>query len=262
MATLKDFKAQQRFTLLQYGETGTGKSYRAAAAVAFGPIYIFDFDNKIQSVFEWYKDRPDLIERIHYDTYADHGGTIDSCQKVYLKLQEFWAMVRAGTFPYATIVWDSWTAWEQVYLNQVIKSNPKFERMGTEVYTDPATKTKQYIYTPQQADYRIHAHNEQQFITELTHFPCNIIVNSHISVKQDESTGKIERGMAAAGKLAKLLPKFFTEVHRCFVDGKNFRCQIRSDTMWPCNTRLQVPDSGTIDPDIKHLAPFAMQKAN
>ena len=259
---LKDLKSSRKFSLLQYGETGTGKSYRAAQAVHFGPIFIFDFDNKIQSVFEWFEDKPELLNNIHYETFADAGGSSTGCLRTYAKLREMWTMVRDGKFPYSTIIWDSWTAWESLYMNQVMASNAKFERMTTQIYKDEKSGKTESISTPQMADYRIHAHNQQQFITELTTFPCNVIVNAHIALKEEEHTGRIERGMAAAGKLSKLLPKFFTEVHRTFVDKGQYRVQVRSDTMWPCNTRLQkVDQSGTIDCAIQHLKPMAMIKS-
>lgn len=264
MTILKDLKPFKRFTLLQYGETGAGKSMRAASAAIFGPIFIFDFDNKISSVYEWYKDKPTLLDNIHFETYADHGGKISGCQRAYAKLREFWSQISEGAFPYATIVWDSWTTWEMLYMNQVMASNPRFERMSTEVYKDPKTGKSELIACPQKADYRIHAHNQAQFITDLMHLPCNIIVNAHISIREDEHTGKLEYGMAAAGKLSKHLPKFFTEVHRCHVQKSLYRIQVKSSSQWPCNTRLKsgISDDGMIDNDIELLRPMALTKGD
>lgn len=253
MPQLSNFHESKTLKVLEYGETGTGKSIRAASAAAFGPLYIFDFDGKVSSVYEFYKDRPEILENISYDSYVD-GPKPVACTAAHKKLREIWETCQKGPPPYATVVFDSWTAWEQYYLSQIMDTNPAFKRMKV---TPGGGIT---VTVPDQADYRIHAHAQSTFLPQLLSLPMNVIVICHVQAKSDEITGRIDYGIQAAGKLMKTLPKFFGEVHRTFVENGRYAVQVRSDGRFPANTRLRdIPSSGIVDGDIGIFADMALK---
>jgi hypothetical protein len=241
MPSLKDFHEVQKVNIIQYGEAGTGKSIRAASAHVWGPVFFFDFDGKISTVFEFYKDDPETLSRIHYETFTD-------APSAFAKL----VALQKDPGEIKTIVWDSWTAWEQFYLRQVMLENPGFKRMRVNIAGGTVT-------VPDQADYRIHAHCQWEFISLLTATPTNVIVNCHVQVKMDELTG-IDRGLQAAGKLSKVLPKYFMEVHRTFVRENEYAVQVKSDSDFTCNTRLRnVPTNGVVGADLSLFSTMALR---
>lgn len=239
---LSEFNERKKVQIIQFGESGTGKSIRAASAHTWGPMYIFDFDGKVSSVFEYYKDKPEVLEKIHY-------GTFDNTGDAFKKLEE----IRKDPGPYVTVVWDSWTAWEQLYMRDVMKSNPGFKRMKVNIGA-------QDITVPDMADYRIHGVCQSEFIPALTSMPTNVIVNCHVQVKMDELVG-IDRGLQAVGKLSKTLPKFFPEVHRTIIKSGQYVAQIGASSDWPCKTRMKnLPSGGIVTGDLDTLKDMAMVK--
>lgn len=257
MPSLTSFSERKKLTLLQYGESGSGKSIRAASAAMWGPTYIFDFDGKIGSIYEFFKSTPKILDSIHYDTYQDSDPTKPTAaEAAYRKLLDIHKQSASGTCPYTTVVWDSYTAWEQFYLSHIMAKNSGFKRMRVEVGGG-------YVLVPDQADYRIHSHAEWSFIPVLTSLPCNVIVNCHIQTKQDEATGAFETGIAAAGKLWKVFPKYFPEVHRVISKGNEFTAQVRSDIRFVANTRLRdVPANGIIPSDLTRFSEMALKKGD
>ena len=235
-----------KLDILMYGETGTGKSIRAASAAVFGKVFIFDFDLKFDSIKHYYNDKPEILENVSYESYADNLETPNACTRAYQKLKDIWKQVASGTCPYDTIVWDSWTEWEQMNLRQIMATNPGFKRMKANIGIGTVT-------VPDQADYRIHAHLQQTFLPQLLSLPLNVIVICHIATRVDEITGGIERGVAAAGKLMKVMPKYFGETHRAFVDPSGaYRIQVRGNHQFTAKTCMKnIPQDGILTPDLE-----------
>jgi len=236
---LTDYKEIKRLTLLQYGEPGSGKSIRAASLAQFGPTYIFDLDNRIASVYHYFQQtNPEILKNLEYDTYTD-------VKAAYAKLNEI-----ANSQTYQTVVLDSWTAWQHLIMQEIIKQNPSDKRPTIQF-------EQQKIQNPMLQDYGIFSNSQHDFIIKLVSLPCNVVVNCHVGYKQDELTGAIHKGVEATGKISTVLPKYFNEFHRCFVNNGQFMVQVRENLGWPAKTMLtEVPANGIIPADIKLLEKF------
>lgn len=258
---LSDLNTQRRLSLLLYGESGAGKSILATSAASlWGPTYIFDLDRKIGKVYEWYKDKPEVFKNVEFDTYTN-------CESVYAKLRDIDKAISTnnGKSPYATIIFDSWTAWEEMVLEKIISDNPGKDRK--KVYLDDdknlPSAQRHAVFVPTLEDYGIHSSVQSRFILELTALPLNVIVIAHIQSKQDMVLGGKEIGIQATGKLWKLLPKFFDEVHRTFIDRGSYKTQVRSDALFTCNTSLRdVPKDGILTGDLSRFNGMAYSLLN
>ena len=247
---LLDYSSRKKLRILQYGKTGSGKSVRAASMAKYGPVYIFDFDGKIGSLSSHFVDKPEVLKNVHYDEYTDKPGTITACLRVYAKLNELWAQCEKGECPYATIVFDSWTSWEQIALQQIMNSNLGFNRMQVNI-----GGVNELV--PSEVDYRIHAHTQWMLLPKLTALPLNVFINCHTIIRQNKLTGAIEHTLAAAGKLAETLPKYFEEVHRTVASEEGFRVQVKPSYEFACNTTLKdLPQDGIIENELTKFEPL------
>lgn len=252
---LENYTETKKLGILEYGESGCGKSIRSALAAKWGPVYIFDLDGKIGGIHEFYKNHPELLSakdlsNIEYDSYRD-------CDAVYSKLREIDRITtETGKCPYVTIIFDSWTAWEDIVLAKIIQDNPGKDRKKMRTGPD----LKHVILVPTLEDYGIHATVQTRLLLELTGLPTNLILVAHIQSRKDEVSGGREIGIQAVGKLWKLMPKYFSEVHRCFVDRGAYKVQVRADALYACNTRLQnIPKNGEISSDLSVFNDMAMK---
>src|SRR5437870_4440166 len=94
--------------IIMKGEPGTGKSIAAASYSQSGPMFYFDFEDKMDSVKNYYYNtigKPELVKNLEY--------------KVYRNWDEAW--IKLSTFsvqcPYKVLVWDSLTssAWLAIW---------------------------------------------------------------------------------------------------------------------------------------------------
>lgn len=232
----------KKLNLLQYGDTGTGKTIRAASAHRWGPVYFFDFDGKLLGLKSWFEDKPEVLSKIEFDIYMDviaPGESTFAAEAALKKLNEITKDVRAGKCKYSTIVLDSWTGWEQSFLGMIVDRNNKTSRAKTEVkITDDYA-----VQPPDMIDYRAHGQAQKEFLCRLLSLPLNVIINCHTKVSQDELTQQIDRGLAASGQLSKTLPKYFNEVHRTLVRNGKYVAQIKGDSLWPANSKLKQTDA-------------------
>lgn len=233
-----------KLSLLQYGESGTGKSIRAAEAAAWGPVLFLDFDGRSNSVKSFYAERPDLLSKIKFETLIDFDANKPIvADKVYDIVNE----INDGKIKIATLVLDSWTAWESYALNKVMATNPdnKRQKMGF-----GKNKT---ISTPAKADYLIHSNFQKTFLMQLKALPVNLIINCHLLEEYVEETGEIIRGIQATGKLVKIMPNYFDEVHRTYADRAGFQVQTKPDGKWNAKTTLIESGAKTLG-TLSHLA--------
>lgn len=253
---LEDYSGKKRLTMLRYGESGSGKSIGCSSVAAlWGPAYIFEFDRRLNALHEFYKDKPEVLKNIECDTY-------ESAEGVFKKLQEIDKSIADGNPKYATVIFDSWTSWEEMVLEKIIGDNPGKDRkkMFTDADAAKPQSTRGIISVPTLEDYGIHKSVQTRFILELTSLPINVIVIAHIQSKVDEVMGGREVGIQAVGSLWKTLPKYFDEVHRCFTDRGAYKVQVQTGGLYTCKTMLtNVPKDGIVDNTMERFSPYAFK---
>lgn len=227
-----------------YGESGTGKSIRAAQAAEWGPILFLDFDGRSNSIKSFYSDRPEMLKNIQFETLIDSDPNKPT---VVDKVYDIVNNISEGKIKIATLVIDSWTAWESYVLNKVITSNPENKRQKL------GFGKNRVVSVPGKADYLMHSHGQKTFLMQLKALPVNLIINCHLVEKYVEETGEVIRGVQAVGELKKIMPNYFDEVHRTFADRTGFHVQIRPDGKWTAKTTINKGDGKDLT-SLSHLA--------
>lgn len=95
-----DIDPTKKYMAFYVGPNGSGKSIAIASWMALGSVYFFDYDGRMNSVANWYKQRGLKSGQLLYDTYGPEN-LYDAIEK----LREF-----TSSCPHAAIVIDSFTA--------------------------------------------------------------------------------------------------------------------------------------------------------
>lgn len=179
---------------LFYGATGTAKTTLLGLMAEhdhFSPMYIFDFDLRLQGV------RPTLSQKalgnIEFDPYTDGKLAGSSISAAEMKLKQFEDM--KDQLPYRTVGLDSFTFMSKAALTRVMVINGK-------TATD----------TPEQRHYMLQQKLIENFIQRLKALPCNIVITCHNGHLQDQVTGRIFNSIDATGRLKNDIPGHFNEV--------------------------------------------------
>lgn len=222
MPSLNDLKISENLRLLQYGESGTGKTVFATGFPT--PIHVLDFDNKISSAAAYWREKdPARLNDITYETYGptdERGTQAERCSNDLGKMR------KEGKFP-RTLVLDSLTTFSDEFMRYLMRINPGIKRMDTKGAATPAMQ-----------DYQVAKLYFKQFIGQLLTLPCNVVVLAHIQMDKDEITGEILRTPMIAGKLSRELPIWFEEVHRSYVKDGKYMSQTKSDSRYQCRTQI------------------------
>ena len=245
MPKLTDTVKPTGIKLLQYGDSGAGKSFRAARFAQFGPIYFFDFDNKIQNIkLGLAAKHPELLPNIDYDTYR---GSDESVVKgVLSKITEIEKACMAGTPPYATIVFDSWTQWERTYFDHLMAKQPNLggKGWGESRQTVTVTATDR-VTIPGTSDHQLKNRAFPELIDRITALPINVIVNCHVKEVMGEPST-----IEASGATARTLPKYFNEWHYLYSANGFYKIRAKSNDKYLANSaRTDLPPSGLIEKD-------------
>jgi len=233
-SSLKQLKPESQRKVLLYGDSGAGKTIYGGTFP--GPIYFFDFDNKISSLVAFGKQRPELqkkidADEIDYDVYAPVlGKPGDGGKRMNAKLEELHKQFEAGKCKYKTIVFDSMTTMVDEVIRYLIAQNPGIKRGDTKVVTIPALQ-----------DYLMNQIFLIDLITTILKFPCNVLFTAHIERVKDKTTGELSYAPMFPGKLATKLPIYFEEVHRAYVNDAGVHCcQTKIDKKYTV-IRSQIP---------------------
>lgn len=229
--TLDSLEPGTNLKLMLYGDSGTGKTCFAAGAE--GPVYFADFDGKLSSARNFFRDQPEKLKEIHFDSFQiDKTKPRDlPFARFHEKLLELDKLVHEGKFPYKTFVVDSGTTYVEQMLREIIRQNPGVSRPSKDV--------------PARIDYMTLTQFFGNYLSKILSFPCHVIFIAHIKTDKDESTGKIEYTPAFPGQTARKIPIYFEEVYRTFTetgkDGKlQYLAQTQSGAKFIC--RSQIPN--------------------
>ncbi len=231
----KESAKTQRFKLLEYGRTGTGKT--RIFKTARRPVFICSFDpGGYKTLIDEIDGRTFLVDSRFESEDPWHPKAWALFDKVFheLKASGFFSMV--GTFGL-----DSLTTMAQTALNWVMA---KDKRAGT---------------TPFQQDWYPQMVLVENFLHEMLDLPCDCILTAHPDVMKDDVTGKTFATPMITGKLKGRIPLLFDEVY--YADavesskGTEWHLITRKTSMYDARTRLGR--EGRFDlrekPDIKYL---------
>jgi hypothetical protein len=214
---LKELLAKQRkFELLQIGSTGSGKTTRALTATKFGPVYVFDFDGKVQgaarSVLPNASYDPDLVSA---DSYKEKDFDF-----AMAKLKELKAIYAAGHTPFATIVVDTFSKLNEfAYVKAMGK---KMEIKGAKAEYD---------------EWGVVLISLMNFFNLLQTLPCNIIVNTHVD-QVETPEGKTALGVAGQGSFRNTLARRLSDSHYLYLDMGKFNIRAKLSSTLPANSNI------------------------
>lgn len=138
---------------------------------------------------------------------------------------------------YKGIIIDSTTTIGDACMNYVLLQNNRYNSIPTLPERNAALETMKALLSK--------AQNSQK----------HLIVIAHERIDKDEVTGKIWCRPAVAGQYSSAMPVYFDEVYhgqpRRTAKGIEYRFDTRSDSMYPCKSRLDtiVPIGESIEPD-------------
>lgn len=183
--------------VLLYARSGGGKTSLVGKALevdAMCPLYVFDFDLRINSILA-VVDYQRIISQLTYDQYRDGDRPGSAFTNAETKLRELSAAIKAGTGP-KTVALDSLTFMEKSIASRVLMMNGK-----------PANAPLELQH------YKIIIAQLEDFVSKICALDCNVIVTAHEDLDKDELTGNVTRGIRVVGKaLPSVLPGYFNEV--------------------------------------------------
>lgn len=229
MAKLSDLNPGSCRKVLAYGDSGTGKT---VFALSFpGPTYVFDFDGKISSGAAFYAQDRTRLEQIEYDAFTTSTQERPAA-RFEERLRDLEKLASAKTFPYKTVVLDSFTTFVEAMMREILQANPAIQRTRSPTTAIPA-----------QLDYRIQNIHVKSLIGRILALPCHVVVTAHIKTEKDELTGRILNMPNAPGGLAVHLPVVFEEVYRTFVEVKgaerSYCAQTQSDPQFMARSQIR-----------------------
>jgi hypothetical protein len=211
MAQLSAFDpTKQRLMVLAKGDNGTGKTIGAASfTTPTAPTYIFDVDDRIAAVANYYKHEPNILNYIEYDRYDDHV-------KIKEKIEGF--MKERTRCKFKNIIWDGITSSVRMIMDKMIA-----ERIA-DIGENAAKLEKQLqqagTYVSQIEDFRGEDQALSDILTrlrsnDLKH--CNIFVMAHIIEKVQRGVGNkvvsVSRRIITKGNsIAAEIPIYFNEI--------------------------------------------------
>lgn len=209
----KTLEKLAKFELLQTGDTGHGKTTRALTATRFGPVYVFDFDGKLQGALRDLSSEEKIL--IRSDNYK-----FQTFDHAYKKLQELEALYAAGETPFATVVIDTFT---------MLNEKAYIKAMGKKLHKDGAKASYD--------EWGVIGNCLLNFFNILSNLPCNVIINAHIA-KVEDAAGRQVLGVEGQGSFKNKIAKRVTDSHYLYFDmGKWFVRVLKSNSL-PANSNI------------------------
>lgn len=245
---LSDVEQKTGVTALIIGDFGRGKTWFAGGAPQ--PLYFFDFDGGISTLLKRFKGKTPDIE---FDTYRDTPaipkrsststklsadasliGSVNSRPKAYLKFEEKLTTILDGQYAPETIVYDSLSSLERIFMNYIMAVNSGQGRV---------------MGAPNQGDYGVFVRKFEELLSYMllpATMGINVICTAHIQTKKDEITGRILHEPALIGKsMPSAIGKEFDEVWIATTskkkDGVEYMVQVQPSREFNCKTRWLDP---------------------
>jgi AAA domain len=198
-----------RLTILNKGESGSGKSIQAAS---FPEVYFFDFDQRFDAVKNFFsKNGPHPKTDIYYDKYE-----WTEYHKAFKVLEEF---VQYGC-PYKTLVFDT-TSTIIMAIHKYIKTTKG--QVATDKNKDSygMDLSLGLISVPALDDYKFLLKGFEQLMQTAKSIPnVHIIFNAHLSTIQErKGSTTVTRTVLAPGQTANAIPLHFNEVFHMDIES-------------------------------------------
>lgn len=206
-----------KFMALLTGHNGSGKSVAIASWMKRGPVFFFDFDGRMASVANWYKQRGLPRGLLKYQTFGP-----DNIYEAYKLLESF-----IEYCPYSAIAIDSFTA---VTVSAVTFS---LRRRGNKGGVSLPTTSKGDMVIPDWDEYK----GETVYVTMMLDI-CKTLAANGIAVfwtAHPITSTKIEKVAGGADRYGKqtryaaygnktdsLIPIYFNEIYH-FTTEYDFR---------------------------------------
>jgi hypothetical protein len=215
MPKLIDMPSGDVLLTLLKGENGTGKSIMAISYALSGPMYVFDFEDRMRSVANYYRQikRLDVIQNVEYDTYYS-----------FLKLRQKFQSLEQNSKGVKNVVMDSLTS----FTDRALSNTKQFKGKEQETSGQNVGRTVGEFRVNTMDDFNAESAAIQEFIIEhaliLKSRGINFIVTAHvIKVKEesDEGAGKttIARYLMTGGKKAgQKIPGYYDEIYHTNIE--------------------------------------------
>lgn len=212
---------------LVYGPSSTGKTIFAASFP--GPIKYWDFDNKVSSAAQFYRNDLDRLAQIDVTQFGPMSvrDRMNNWNKEWRVIAEL--ANRGQPLPFKTLVLDSLTTFTNYLLEDYIKvSQTGIKRAHADLNA--------------MQDYQLLDRHLTQIISSLAALPCNVVVIGHMQVEKDETTGALIRRPLMPGKFADKLNIYFEEVYVSKVKPSgDYVLQTKPDGTYNCRTQRRLP---------------------
>ena len=256
---LSEHKPNMRHFALYKGEPGSGKSIQAATWAKLGPVYYFDFDGKIDAVWNFFTHvikQPELLKNIEFDTFSTYNEAAK-------KLEELIEIPNK----YETLVWDTLTTSVDKLLTQVQKFKGD----------DPKKKDKLKLVGDIQVSDVEDYNAESSALTRMVQaakfeWKKNFVMVAHVVRVQNralDGTTTTDTQLVTAGKkVAAKLPAYFNEIYHMVgsdggsLGGKKYEVYTSATgidfarTALPLNTKLDVTGNKFLYDYLKQVENF------
>lgn len=211
--------------VLVYGDSGSGKTVFASSFPT--PIKYLDFDHKISSAAQFYKNDPERLKDIQVHQFANlpNGERMRSFEKEFKAIQDL--VNKKQPLPFKTLVIDSLTTFTNYMLQHYFVAQPGIKRAHPDINA--------------MQDYQLLDKHLSQIIAGILSLDCNVVMIGHLGLDKDESTGQVLRQALMPGKFATKLPIWFEEVYVSLVKDGKYTLQTQSDSMYKCRTQRGLP---------------------
>lgn len=225
------------------GENGTGKSIAAASFAEIGPTYVFDWEDRMRSVANYYRriNRQDIIDNIEFDSYT-------SFFKVRKKIQALQSNPRG----IKNIIWDSLTS----FTLRVLANTKEFKQENQEKSGDKSGKTIGEFRVNTMEDFNAESSAIYEFVIEhamiFKAMGINFILTAHvIKVSEpgdDGKTGFARYLMSGGKKAGQIIPGYYDEVYHTNIepgmsmsDAPKYTVRTRHSGLDTAKTSMNLP---------------------
>ena len=188
---VSELQKSSNFKLLQFSEPGAGKTFRAMSALAYGPVYVIDTDNKFGGLvprLEAAYGKDVINSQVDVDTPKSAADFTAIMTNLAKKAESF-----------STVVLDTQSRAFDMVLDAVKAANPKGD--GRQIFGAALERNIAYL---------------NRFLS----LPCNIIINAHVGA-EEMADGTSKLTSTTPGKFGKKMTEYFNEVHYLYLNTTN-----------------------------------------
>lgn len=210
---LNDVKLGDVLHTIIKGENGTGKSIAAVSYAVSGPTYVFDFEDRMRSVANYFRriNRQDIIDNVEFDTYFS-----------FSKLRKKLEAIESSPKGLKNVVWDSLTS----FTDRALSNTKEFKQENQEKTGEKSGRTVGEFRVNTLDDFSAESSAIQEFVVEhaliLKSMKINFILTAHvIKVKEEDDNNKthIARYLMTGGKKAgQKVPGYYDEMYHSNIE--------------------------------------------